>query len=30
MPKIDFNELMSIGVGIGKDVFHLVGFDKDR
>jgi transposase len=29
MAKIDFDELMSVGVDIGKDVFHLVGFDKD-
>ncbi len=28
MAKNDFDELMSIGVDIGKDVFHLVGFDK--
>ena len=26
--KNDFDELMSVGVDIGKDVFHLVGFDK--
>jgi len=29
MAKTDFNELMSVGVDIGKDVFHLVGFDND-
>lgn len=29
MTKTDFGELMSIGVDIGKDVFHLVGFDLD-
>ena len=29
MAKNDFDELMSVGVDIGKDVFHLVGFDKD-
>jgi transposase len=29
MAKIDFDELMSAGVDIGKDVFQLVGFDKD-
>lgn len=29
MTKTDFGELMSIGVDIGKDVFHLVGFDHD-
>lgn len=29
MAKNDFDELMSIGVDIGKDVFHLVGFDKE-
>ena len=27
MAKRDFNELMSIGIDIGKDTFHLVGFD---
>ncbi|MEM8804216.1 MAG: IS110 family transposase [Pseudomonadota bacterium] len=29
MAKNDFDELMSIGIDIGKDVFHLVGFDYD-
>jgi len=29
MAKIDFDELMSVGIDIGKDVFHLVGFDYD-
>ena len=29
MAKNDFDELMSIGIDIGKDVFHLVGFDRD-
>ena len=29
MAKNDFDELMSVGVDIGKDVFHLVGFDRD-
>lgn len=29
MAKTDFDELMSVGVDIGKDVFHLVGFDRD-
>ncbi|MGA9411140.1 MAG: IS110 family transposase, partial [Roseobacter sp.] len=29
MAKNDFDELMSVGVDIGKDVFHLVGFDKE-
>jgi transposase len=29
MAKIDFDELMSVGVDIGKDVFHLVGFNKE-
>jgi transposase len=29
MAKNDFDELMSVGVDIGKDVFQLVGFDKD-
>ncbi|EPX76502.1 Mobile element protein [Litoreibacter arenae DSM 19593] len=27
MAKNDFDELMSIGIDIGKDAFHLVGFD---
>ncbi len=25
----DFDELKSVGVDIGKDVFQLVGFDED-
>lgn len=29
MAKNDLDELMSVGVDIGKDVFHLVGFDRD-
>jgi len=29
MAKNDFDELMSVGIDIGKDVFHLVGFDDD-
>ncbi|AUQ99239.1 IS110 family transposase [Phaeobacter inhibens] len=29
MAKYDFDDLMSVGVDIGKDVFHLVGFDRD-
>ncbi len=29
MAKNGFDELLSIGVDIGKDVFHLVGFDKN-
>ena len=29
MAKYDFDDLMSVGVDIGKDVFHLVGFDHD-
>lgn len=28
MAKSEFDELMSIGVDIGKDTFHLVGFDQ--
>ena len=28
MAKNDFDELMSVGVDIDKDVFHLVGFDE--
>ncbi len=27
IPKSAFDELMSIGIDIGKDTFHLVGFD---
>jgi len=29
MAKFDFDDLMSVGVDIGKDVFHLVGFDRN-
>jgi transposase len=29
MAKNEFDELMSVGIDIGKDVFHSVGFDKD-
>jgi len=29
MAKNDFDELMSVGGDIGKDVFHLVGFNKE-
>ena len=29
MAKNDFDELRSVGIDIGKDVFHLVGFDHD-
>ena len=29
MAKNDFDELMSVGIDIGKDIFHLVGFDRD-
>jgi len=29
MVKNDFDELMSVGIDIGKDDFHLVGFDRD-
>ena len=29
MAKTEFDELMSIGIDIGKDTFHLVGFDHD-
>ncbi len=28
MAKRDFDGLMSIGIDIGKDAFHLVGFDQ--
>jgi len=27
MAKTEFSELMSVGIHIGKDAFHLVGFD---
>jgi len=27
--KIKIGTLMSVGIDIGKDVFHLVGFDPD-
>ena len=27
MAKTEFDELMSVGIDIGKDTFHLVGFD---
>jgi len=27
MAKTDFDELMSVGIDIGKDTFHIVGFD---
>ena len=29
MAKNDFDVLMSVGVDISKDVFHLIGFDKE-
>jgi len=29
MTKSRISELSSIGIDIGKDVFHLVGFDTD-
>lgn len=29
MAKIEIDELMSIGIDIGKDTFHIVGFDPD-
>ncbi len=28
MAKNDFDELMSLGIDIGKDTFHLVGLDQ--
>lgn len=28
MAKNEFDELMSIGIDIGKDTFHLVDFDR--
>ena len=27
MAKTEFDELMSVGIDIGNDTFHLVGFD---
>ena len=27
MAQNEFDELMSVGIEIGKDIFHLVGFD---
>ena len=29
MAQTAFDELMSIGIDIGKETFHLVGFDHD-
>lgn len=29
MAKVEFNDLMSVGVNIGRDTFHIVGFDHD-
>jgi predicted NBD/HSP70 family sugar kinase len=29
MARVEFDELMSIGIDIGKDTFHLVGFDRE-
>ena len=29
MAKTEFSERMSIGIDIGKDTFHLVGFNQD-
>nr|WP_268952777.1 transposase [Ruegeria haliotis] len=29
MAKTEFDELMSVGIDIGKDTFHIVGFDPD-
>jgi transposase len=29
MAKNGFDKLMSVGIDIGKDIFHLVGFDYD-
>jgi transposase len=29
MAKTEFDELMSIGIDIGKDTFHLVGLNQD-
>ena len=29
MAKNGYDELMSIGIDIGKDVFYLVGFDRE-
>ena len=29
MAKVQVDDLMSVGVDIGKDTFHIVGFDHD-
>lgn len=29
MAKNEIDNLMSVGIDIGKDTFHIVGFDKD-
>ena len=29
MAKTTFDELMSIGIDIGKDTFHIVAFDPE-
>ena len=29
MAKTEFEQLMSVGIDIGKDSFHIVGFDED-
>lgn len=29
MAKTEFKELMSVGIDIGKDTFHIVGFNHD-
>ena len=29
MAKVEFDDLMSVGIDIGKDTFHIVGFDHD-
>ena len=29
MAKTEFDELMSVGIDIGKDTYHIVGFDRD-
>lgn len=29
MAKVEFDDLMSVGIDIGKDTFYIVGFDHD-
>ena len=29
MAKVEFDDLMSVGIDIGKDTFHIVGFNHE-